>query len=407
MSTRDLRLLALNAQSGALYPDFGQNGVVDLSDTLGRVIDRSRIRHVSPVAVVRDTIIVGSSVTDRTTSREAPPGHVRGYDARTGAMKWIFHTIPEGDEFGVDSWQNGSWRYTGHTNVWGNVAADEQLSYVYLPTSTPTLVWRNASREQPVRREPRLCRRRDRPAYLVLSGSAPRTVGLRLSDGGQPARDHRQWTRDQGDRADEQAGIHICLRPCHRRTGLAGNVPGEWYSPTQPFPTKPAPFDRQGITIEDLIDFTPALREEAVRIAARGEFSLLFTPPTVRGVGKPLIQSPGPGGGANWPGAAVDPESGRLFVPSQTRLRAIELVEYRPPVTVGYFTDPWAVPVSGPRGLPLVKPPYKRVTPIDLNTGDHAWMTPHGDGPRDHPALRELNLPALGGHAGVHGGAHW
>ena len=106
----------------------------------------------------------------------------------------------------------------------------------------------------------------------------------------------------------------------------------------------------------------------------------------------------------NWPGSAVDPETGRLFVPSQTRLRAVELVEYPPPATVGYFTDPWAAPVPGPRGLPLVKPPYKRITAIDLSTGDHAWMSPHGDGPRNHPALRHLNLPALGGHLGMHGG---
>lgn len=184
----------------------------------------------------------------------------------------------------------------------------------------------------------------------------------------------------------------------------AGNVPGEWYSPTQPFPTKPAPFDLQGITVNDLIDFTPELREEAIRIADRGQLGPIFTPPPVKGEGKPLIQAPGPGGGINWPGAAADPETGRLFIPSQTRLRAVDLVEYPPPATVGYFTDPWAVPVPGPQGLPLVKPPYKRVTAIDLNTGDHAWMSPHGDGPRNHPALRHLNLPALGGHSGIHGG---
>jgi quinoprotein glucose dehydrogenase len=117
-----------------------------------------------------------------------------------------------------------------------------------------------------------------------------------------------------------------------------------------------------------------------------------------------MIQAPGTGGGVNWPGSAVDPETGRLFVPSQTRLRAVELIEYAPPATVGYFTETWAVPVPGPQGLPLVKPPYKRVTAIDLNTGEHAWMSPHGDGPRNHPALKALNLPALGGHSGINAG---
>ena len=141
IATHDLRLIALNALTGALYQDFGQNGFVDLSTSLGRSIDRSRITHSSPVAIVRDTVVVGSTLTDRTETREAPPGHVRGFDARTGAMKWIFHTIPQGDEYGVDSWQNESWRYSGHTNVWGTMAVDEELGYVYLPVSTPTNDW--------------------------------------------------------------------------------------------------------------------------------------------------------------------------------------------------------------------------------------------------------------------------
>ena len=161
---------------------------------------------------------------------------------------------------------------------------------------------------------------------------------------------------------------------------------------------------RSDITVDDLIDFTPELRAAAIRIAERGQMGPIFMPPNVRGEGRPIIQAPGTGGGVNWPGAAVDPETGRLFVPSQTRLRAVELIEYLPPATVGYFTETWAVPVPGPQGLPLVKPPYKRVTAIDLNTGDHAWMSPHGDGPRNHPALKALNLPALGGHSGINAG---
>ncbi|GIT68223.1 MAG: hypothetical protein Ct9H300mP25_16950 [Acidobacteriota bacterium] len=127
-------------------------------------------------------------------------------------------------------------------------------------------------------------------------------------------------------------------------------------------------------------------------------------PPQFAAKGKTLYSVPGPGGGINWPGTAVDPETGRLFIPSQTRLRAVDLIEYPPPATVGYFTDPRATAVPGPQGLPLVKPPYKRITAIDLNTGDHVWMSPHGDGPRNHPAIKHLNLPALGGHIGMHGG---
>ena len=415
IATHDLLLVALNARTGEQYADFGADGAVDLSASLGRPIDRSRFTHSQPLAIAGDTVIVGSIVQDTSlTRREADPGHVRGFDARTGEMKWIFHTIPQGEEFGADTWHDESWRYSGHSNVWGTMAVDEELGYVYLPTGTPTNDWYGGMR----------------PGDNLFAESI---VAVDAETGERvwhfQAVHHGLWDYDfptAGNLLDitvdgraikaiaqssKQAFTYVFDRvtgepvwPIEERPVPQGNVPGEWYSPTQPFPTKPAPFDLQGITIDDLVDFTPELREEAIRIADRAQLGPIFTPPPVRGEGKPIIQSPGPGGGINWPGTAVDPETGRLFIPSQTRLRAVELVEYPPPATVGYFTDPWAVPVPGPQGLPLVKPPYKRVTAIDLNTGDHVWMAPHGDGPRNHPAIRHLNLPALGGHGGMHGG---
>ncbi len=414
IATHDLRLHGLDARTGELEAGFGDGGIVDLSTTLGREIDRSRITHSSPVAVVRDTLVVGSSLTDQTTTREAPPGHVRGFDARTGAMKWIFHTIPQGDEFGVDSWGNESWRYSGHTNVWGNMAGDDDLGIVYLPISTPTNDWYGGMRpgdnlfaESVVAVDVETGQRlwHFQAVHHGLWDYDFPTAGNML-DITVDGRDIRAYAQ-----ASKQAFTYVFdaatgepVWPIEERPVPAGDVPGEWYSPTQPFPTRPAPFDLQGITVDDLIDFTPELRAEAIEIADRAVLGPIFLPPTVRGKPKPIIQSPGPGGGVNWPGTAVDPETGTMFIPSQTRLRALEVVEYEPPATVGYFTDPWAVPVPGPRGLPLVKPPYKRITAIDMNSGDHAWMSPHGDGPRNHPALRDLNLPALGGHSGVHGG---
>ncbi len=414
IATHDLRLHGLDARTGELEAGFGDGGIVDLSTTLGREIDRSRITHSSPVAVVRDTLVVGSSLTDQTTTREAPPGHVRGFDAHTGAMKWIFHTIPQGDEFGVDSWGNESWRYSGHTNVWGNMAGDDELGIVYLPISTPTNDWYGGMRpgdnlfaESVVAVDVETGQRlwHFQAVHHGLWDYDFPTAGNML-DITVDGRDIRAYAQ-----ASKQAFTYVFdaatgepVWPIEERPVLAGDVPGEWYSPTQPFPTKPAPFDLQGITVDDLIDFTPELRAEAIEIADRAVLGPIFLPPTVRGQPKPIIQSPGPGGGVNWPGTAVDPETGTMFIPSQTRLRALEVVEYEPPATVGYFTDPWAVPVPGPRGLPLVKPPYKRITAIDMNSGDHAWMSPHGDGPRNHPALRDLNLPALGGHSGIHGG---
>ena len=415
IATHDLLLVALNARTGALYPDFGDGGTVDLSGSLGRAVDRTRLTHSQPLAIVGDTVVVGSIVQDTfLTSREADPGHVRGFDARTGMMKWIFHTIPQGDEFGADSWGNESWRYSGHTNVWGTMAVDEELGFVYLPTGTPTNDWYGGMR----------------PGDNLFAESivcVDGETGDRIWH--FQAVHHGLWDYDFPTAANllditvdgreikalaqtsKQAFTYVLDRvtgepvwPIEERPVPAGDVPGEWYSPTQPFPTRPAPFDLQGITEDDLIDFTPELRAEALRIAERVLIGPIFTPPPLRGARGPLIQSPGPGGGMNWPGSAVDPETGRLFIPSQTRLRAVELVEFAPPATVGYFTEPWPGPAPGPRGLPLVKPPYKRVTAIDLNSGDHVWMSPHGDGPRNHPALRHLNLPALGGHVGMHGG---
>ncbi len=414
IATHDLRLVALDARTGALKPGFGDGGLVDLSGSLGRPIDRSRITHSTQVAIVRDTVVVGSTLEDQTRTKEAPPGHVRGFDARTGAMKWIFHTIPQGDEFGADSWQGESWRYSGHTNVWATMAVDEELGYVYLPVSTPTNDWYGGKRPgDNLFAESIVCVDGETGERIwhfqaVHHGlwdydfpTAPNLLDITVD--GREIKAIAQ--------ASKQAFTYVFDRatgepvwPIEERPVLAGNVPGEWYAPTQPFPTKPAPFDLQGITVDDLIDFTPELRDEAIRIAERAQLGPLFMPPNVRGQGKPIIQAPGPGGGVNWHGSAVDPETGRMFVPSQTRLRGVELVKYPPPATVGYFTDPWAFPVPGPQGLPLVKPPYKRITAIDLNSGDHVWMSPHGDGPRNHRALRDLHLPALGGHSGIQAG---
>ena len=417
VASHDLRLVALNARTGARYPDFGAGGAVDLREGLGRPIDASRMTYSTPVAVAGDTVIVGSIIQDtEVTRREASPGHVRAYDVRTGALKWIFHTIPQGDEFGADTWQNESWRYAGHTNVWATMAVDTELGLVYLPTSTPSNDWYGGLR----------------PGDNLFAESI---VAVDIETGQRvwhfQAIHHGLWDWDfptgpnliditvDGRRipalaqVSKQGFTYVFDRatgepvwPIEERPVPQGNVPGEWYSPTQPFPTKPPPFDRQGITIDDLIDFTPELREEALAIVdRRARFGPIFSPPVLRGAEKPFIQVPGTGGGANWQGAGVDPETGMLYVSSSTTLILVEVVAYDPPATVGYFTDPWGVGLSGPQGLPLFKPPYKRVTAIDLNRGEHAWQTPHGDGPRRHQAIAHLDLGPLGGGGGVSSGA--
>ena len=415
-ANHDLKLVALDARTGAVYPEFGENGFVDLTQGYEREVDTTRMTYSSPVAVAGDTIIVGSIVQDTNIRlREAPPGHVRAYDARTGAMKWIFRTIPQGDDFGVDSWGNESWRYSGHSNVWSYMAVDEELGYVYLPTGTPSNDWYGGMR----------------PGNNLFAESI---VAVDIETGQRvwhfQAIHHGLWdwdfptgpnlldiTVDGRDipaiaQVSKQAFTYVFDRssgepvwPIEERPVPQGNVPGEWYSPTQPFPTRPPPFDRQGMTIDDVIDFTPELRAEALEmIEGRAQFGPIFSPPVLRGDQLPYIQSPGAGGGANWQGSAVDLETGRLFVSSSTTQILADLIKYDPPATIGYFTDPWGVGISGPQGLPIGKPPYKRVTAIDLNRGEHAWVEPHGDGPRNHPALVDLNLGPLGGGGGISSG---
>ena len=409
IASHDKRLVALDARTGRRYPDFGTGGYVDLTAGFEREIDASRMTWSSPVAIAGDTVIVGSIVQDgRLTLREASPGHVRAYDARTGEMKWIFRTIPQGDDFGADTWGNESWRYSGHSNVWSYMAVDEELGYVYLPTGTPSNDWYGGMR----------------PGNNLFAESM---IAVDVETGERvwhfQAIHHGLWDWDFPTgpnlldvtvdgrpveaiaQVSKQGFTYVLDRvtgepvwPIEERPVPQGNVPGEWYSPTQPFPTKPPAFDRQGFAPEDVIDFTPELRAEALEIInSRARFGPIFSPPVVRGDEVPFIQVPGAGGGANWQGAAVDVETGKLFVSSSSTLIVVEVIPYDPPATVGYFTDPWGVGLSGPRGLPLFKPPYKRVTAMDLNSGEQAWVQPHGDGPRYHPALRDLDLPPLGG----------
>ena len=418
IASHDLRLVALSARTGRMYPDFGLDGYVDLGSDEGfqRAVDRSRMTYSSPVTIVGDTVIVGSIIQDTNIRlREANPGHVRAYDARTGEMKWVFRTIPQGDDFGVDSWGNESWRYSGHSNVWSYMAVDEELGHVYFATGTPSNDWYGGMR----------------PGDNLFAESI---VAVDVETGERvwhfQAIHHGLWDWDFPTgpnllditvdgreikalaQVSKQNFTYVFNRvtgepvwPIEERPVPPGNVPGEWYSPTQPFPTKPLPFDRQGITIDDLIDFTPELRAEALEIVeSRARFGPMFSPPVLRGAEKPFIQVPGAGGGANWQGSAIDPKTGRLFVSSSSTSIVVEVIKYDPPATIGYFTDPWGVQLGGPRGLPLFKPPYKRVTAIDLNTGDHAWQQPHGDGPRFDPTLADRNLPPLGGGGGLSSG---
>ena len=409
IATRTRQLIALNAGTGKPIESFGLGGYVELAKGLGKRIIESQLGFSAPPTIVRDTIILGGITPDEAPNYSSPPGHVRGFDVRTGRQKWIFHTIPEPGEFGNETWEAGSWKTSGSANAWSMMSVDEELGYVYVPTGTPINDFYGGHRlGNNLFAESVICLNAETGRRIwhfqgVHHGlwdydfpAAPILVDVGFN--GKPIKALAQVSK-QGftyvfDRVTGDPVWPIEERPVPRSA-----VPGERSSWTQPIPTKPPPFERQGISEEDLIDFTPELRREALEVVRRYHLGPLFTPPTLidqHGYGG-VIQVPGSAGGANWGSAGVDPETGILYVQSATQPSVSGLV--RPDPARSRFRykrgGPWGLPPR-PSGLPLTKPPYGRITAIDLNKGEILWQVPHGDGPRDHPLLKDLDLPPLG-----------
>ena len=415
-------LHAVDARTGIPIRDFGDNGRVDLSEGIPRAQrgttdsrGYSWLGVASPPIIAHDVVVTPTIVNDFSTVKEAPPGWVKGIDVRTGETKWTFRTVPQADDFGSETWLNESWRYSGNTNVWSLMSVDDELGYVYLPTGTPTGDYYGGHRlgdnlfaESLVALDIETGERIwhfqmvHHGVWDYDNPAAPNLVDVTVD--GERIRAVAQVTK-QGfayvfDRATGEPVWPIEERPVPPAT-----MPGDVASPTQPFPTKPPPFEYQGVTVDDLVDFTPEIRAMAVEVVEEFKLGPLYTPPSlpVAGGTQGTIQRPPIGGGANWSGAAVDPETGWLYVPSSSGF------------TVMAYTTPEEVPGSNvrfsvgrlgggaqprmPSGLPLFKPPYSRITAIDLNTGEHAWMVPNGDGDRvrNNPRLRDLNLPPVGG----------
>ena len=426
--TGDGFLTAVDAKTGLLATAFGDNGRVSLEEGLPRARNNpSRLPPPSrsPPLVVGNTIIVGSSIHDYLSTRENAPGFVRAYDAGTGRHKWDFHNVPQSaDEYGSDTWLNESWRYSGNTNTWGHIAADPELGYVYLPTSTPTSDYYGGHRlGDNLFAESLVCvdietGQRVWHFQMVHHGvwdydnpTGPNLLDVTID--GRVVQAVAQVTK-QGfvytfDRATGEP-----LWPIEERAvAVDTDLQGEVLSPTQPFPTKPAPFDYQGTSIDDLVDFTPEIRQLAIDAVVGFRLGPLYTPLSLRGT----VFRPSVGGGASWGGAAVDPETGVLYVPSRNVHSVMRFRNAEPgeEATLDYilsrgdasFLDggnPRRLPQM-PQGLPLWKPPYSRMTAIDMNTGEHLWMTPLGNGNRirNHPMLRDLDLEPLGGDSGRNG----
>ena len=409
LGTAGLQLIALDLKTGKPVPEFGEEGGwTDLSKGLGREVRRGDYGLNSPVIVCRDTIIVGSIVNDFGSAQLMPPGHVRGYDVRTGKMKWIFHSIPQGDEFGVETWEDGSWEYSGNTNVWSMMSADEELGYVYLPFGTPTDDHYGGHRHgDNLFGETLVCLDAETGKRVwhfqgVHHGvwdydfpCAPILIDVTVD--GREIKATAQLSK-QGFTyvLDRVTGEPVW--PIEERAVGQSTVPGEQTSPTQPFPTKPPAFETQGVTEDTVIDLTPELKAEAMETLKDFVIGPLFTPPIVGGQdGKQgLVQLPGMTGGANWPGGSMDPETGILYVSSKTSPGGMTLSAPTSGRSDLRYNRGRGGGARGPQGLPLIKPPWGRITALDLNKGEIAWQVPHGDSFQDHPIIKELNLGPLG-----------
>jgi quinoprotein glucose dehydrogenase len=395
MSTANAFLWSIDAVTGEPDPTFGSNGKVDLTLGLGRAINRSMIAHSAAVPIVGDTVILGSVVYDQpmfddvpAKLTDLPPGHVRGFDLNTGEQKWIFHTIPQEGEFGNDTWEDDSWTVTGATNIWTMLSADPELGYVYLPIGNPGNDWYGGQR---------LGDNLFGTSIVALNAETGeriwhyQIVHHELWDYDPPAAPTLVDITVDGReikalaQVSKQAFIYVLDRvtgepvwPIEERAVPLSTVPGERVSPTQPFPTRPAPFDLQGISEDTLIDFTAELRAEALGIIKQFDYGMLYTPPSLRGT----INLPGWTGGAEWSGAAFDPETSMYFIPSMTSPIVVQVVEQDPAVTEFRYIRDGLRNVNGPQGLPLTKPPYGRISALDLDTGEYQWVRANAQGIR-------------------------
>ncbi len=434
--TPGYRLIALDARTGVPIAGFGRSGAVDLKADLDPAMDLMTAPiglHATPI-VAGNIVIVGAAFETGANpkSRRNIKGAVRGFDVRTGKRLWVFKTIPEPGEVGHETWENDSWAYTGNTGVWAQISVDEELGMAYLPVELPTHDYYGGARpgnglfgESLVAIDYRTGERKWH-YQLVHHGlwdmdipCAPLLVDIRVN--GRAIKAVAQPSK--------QAFLYVFDRvtgqpvwPIEERPVPQGDTPGEKYSPTQPIPTQPAAYDRQGLAIDDLIDFTPELRAEAVKAIAQYRIGPLFTPPAVSRAEGPIAtlsmatQAPA----TNWPGGSYDPETHILYVYSQSAVATLGLmppadgtadgVRYHQGTVLtgarrsggsGSATAQAGGAATAPtvQGLPLIKPPYGRINAINLDAGDILWQVPHGETPdaiRNHPALKGLNIPRTG-----------
>jgi quinoprotein glucose dehydrogenase len=433
--TPGYQLVALNAKTGLPIPGFGTKGVVDLKQNDDQVmdLDTADIGLNSGPVVGNNTIVVGAAHLPggAPKTKENVKGYVRGFDVRTGKRLWIFHTIPQPGEQGNETWENDSWSYTGNAGNWAPITIDEALNRVYLTIESGTGDYYGGHR----------------PGANLFSDSI---VSLDLTTGKRywffQMVHHDIWDWDVPNPAilmditvngkpikavavpSKQAYLYTFDRvtgdpvwPIVETPVPKGTVPGEYYAATQPIPTKPAPYDRQGFREDDLLDWTPAIKAEALRVLNLYKWGpTAWEPPAVRGAdGKAgSLQMPGNNGGSNWEGGCFDPETGMLYIWSSTQYNRRALSPDPTRSNMNYIDGGGGGEAAGPGGgggggrgggagqapttafgLQIVKPPYGRITAINMNTGDHVWMQAIGNTPdaiKNLPILQGVTIPKTG-----------
>jgi quinoprotein glucose dehydrogenase len=413
-------LIAIDAATGQPIRTFGDTGVVDLTarlDRNGKKVNKLHYTETSPPVVWRDLVIVGNGVADRLIYPNDPPGDVQAFDVRSGKRAWSWSPVPrDKNDTATESWANESWKTTGHANVWAPFTVDEARGLVYLPVSTPSNDWYGGARlGNNLYAESIVC-------LEAKSGKfkwAFQTVHHGLWDYDLPAAPVLASVNVNGKARDivavpAKTGFLFVfdrvsgepIWPIEERSVPMSDVPGEKAAQSQPFPTKPKPFAKQGFGYGDLIDFTPAIKARALEETKDLRFGPIFTPPSMAGT----IVMPGAIGGAGWGGGALDPTSGTIFVKASNSPAMYKIVQpaHSDTVDADYSADLAAsnLRVTVPPGdsgqrlppLPINRPPYGTMTAIDLNTGDTKWSVPFGDTPavRNHPLLKDLKLPPLG-----------
>jgi quinoprotein glucose dehydrogenase len=421
--TRGEYLEAVNPKSGEPFATFGSNGRVNLHATDSRWA-RNYSWSAAPIVVGDAVIVSGSNGTmDAGPEKESAPDNVRAFDSRSGKLLWTFHVIPHPGELGSETWGNDSWSFAGNLNAWGGITADPALGYVYVPLTAPnnstfgglrpgrnlyanTLVCLEARSGKLVWQQQLV--HHDLWDYDLMTPH----LGDISVDGRRIRAVFALSKRPDVFVFDRVTGAPVW--PIEERPVPGSRVPGEQTSPTQPFPTRPPAYEQFGMTENDVINFTPALHEEAMRLLKGYVLGPAFTPPSIAtsdGSAKGTFAIPGVGG-TNFQGGAFDPETGTLYVVAHKLPLIRGLVQPKPAAPGSIYTNlPWVeqrtvlgfqavLPGSdampGPQGLPFTKPPYGSIVAIDMNHGDIKWKVANGDGPRNHPALQGLNLPPLG-----------